>query len=210
MFTAIRTAARQFRHHPGFALVTVLLLGIGTAAATTVFTVVDTVVLRPLPYREPANLVTLWDTNYKTGVAHDPISPVNFMDYRALPVFKDAAAWWRPSMNLIDAGLEPVRVKAIEASGNFFAVLGVRPQVGAGFPAAGSYFVPNQPSAVISDRLWRTRYSGDPARAHQRRRLPRSSKSWAWYTTSGMPRSDRNPSRPSTSAPGSSRSASCF
>lgn len=115
LFSAIRTAARQFRHHPGFASVTVLVLGVGTAAATTVFTVVDSVVLRPLPYREPASLVALWDTNYQKGLAHDPISPVNFMDYRALPVFESAAAWWRPSLNLIDPGLEPVRVNAIEA-----------------------------------------------------------------------------------------------
>jgi putative ABC transport system permease protein len=163
MFSAIRTAARQFRHHPGFALVTVLVLGVGTAAATTVFTLIDSVVLRPMPYREPASLVTLWDTNYEKGLAHDPISPVNFMDYRALPVFESAAAWWRPSLNLIDPGLEPVRVNAIETSGNLFEVLGVRPQIGAGFPAGGPFFLPNQPSVVISDRLWRSRYGGDPA-----------------------------------------------
>ena len=52
-----------------------------------VFTVVDSVVLRPLPYAAPDRLVTLWDTNTEKGLAHDPISPVNFMDYRALPVF---------------------------------------------------------------------------------------------------------------------------
>jgi predicted permease len=162
VISAIRTAVRQFRQHPAFALVTILVLGVGTAAATTVFTVVDSVVLRPLPYREPANLVTLWDTNFEKGLAHDPISPVNFMDYRALPIFESAAAWWRPSLNLIDPGLEPVRVQAIEASGNLFEVLGVQPQIGAGFPAGGPFFLPNQPSVVISDRLWRTRYAADP------------------------------------------------
>ena len=100
MISAIRLALRQFRQHPTFALVTVLVLGLGTGAATTVFTVVDAVVLRPLPYAAPDRLVTLWDTNIEKGLAHDPISPVNFMDYRALPVFKDAAAWWRPGVNL--------------------------------------------------------------------------------------------------------------
>ena len=97
MIPAIRLALRQFRQQPSFALVTVLVLGLGTAAATTVFTAVDAVVLRPLPYVAPDRLVTLWDTNTEKGLAHDPISPVNFMDYRALPVFADAAAWWRPS-----------------------------------------------------------------------------------------------------------------
>jgi predicted permease len=163
VFSAIRTAVRQFRHHPGFALITVFVLGIGTAAATTVFTLVDSVVLRPLPYAQPERLVTLRDTNYEKGLARDPISPVNFMDYRALPVFESAAAWWRPSLNLIDPGLDPVRVNAIEVSGNLFEVLGVPPQLGSGFPAGGPFFLPNTPSIVISDRLWRTRYSADPA-----------------------------------------------
>jgi putative ABC transport system permease protein len=161
VISALRTAVRQFRHHPGFAGITVLVLGIGTAAATTVFTVVDSVVLRPLPYRAPDRLVTIWDTNVEKGLAHDPISPVNFMDVRALPVFASAAAWWRPSLNLIDPGLEPVRVTAIETSGNLLDVLGVRPQLGPGFPE-GAFFIQNQPTILISDRLWRTRYNADP------------------------------------------------
>lgn len=84
------------------------------------------------------------------------------MDYRALPVFADAAAWWRPEVNLKDAGLEPARVKAIETSGNLFAVLGVGAQVGAGFPKDGPFFA-RERIAVISDRLWRTRYQADPS-----------------------------------------------
>ena len=135
VWSSIRMAIRQFRQHPSFALVAVLVLGLGTGAATTVWSLVDCIVLRPLPYKAPDSLVTLWDTNYEKGLAHDPISPVNFMDYRALSVFEDAAAWWRPGVNLVDPGLEPVRVKTIEVSGNLFEVLGVNPQVGAGFPA---------------------------------------------------------------------------
>ena len=64
------------------------------------------------------------------------------MDVRALPVFEDAAAWWRPGINLVDPGLEPARVSTIEVSGNLFALLGVTPQVGAGFPEGGPLFVP--------------------------------------------------------------------
>jgi putative ABC transport system permease protein len=163
VISAIKLALRQFRQHPTFALVTVLVLGLGTGAATTVFTVVDSVVLRPLPYERPDELVTLWDTNTEKGLAHDPISPVNFMDDRALPVYKDAAAWWRPSVNLVDPGQDPVRVPTIEVSGNLFDVLGVAPQIGSGFPVAGPLFVPNDLICVISDRLWRTRYNADPS-----------------------------------------------
>lgn len=162
MLSAVRLAIRQFSQHKTFAAVTVLVLGLGTGAATTVFSVVDSVVLRPLPYAQPDRLVTLWDTNHDRGLAHDPISPVNFMDYRALPVFADAAAWWRPSINLTDPGLDPVRVSTIEVSGNIFTVLGVSPQLGQGFPA-DRLFVPRDPIATISDRLWRTRYGADPS-----------------------------------------------
>jgi predicted permease len=163
VMSAIRLALRQFRQHPTFAIVTVLVLGLGTGAATTVFTVVDSVVLRPLPYSDPDRLVTLWDTNTEKGLAHDPISPVNFMDYRVLPVFSDAAGWWRPGINLTEPGKDPIRVNTIETGANLFEVLGVKPQVGAGFPAGGKMFVTNELICVISDRLWRTRFSGDPS-----------------------------------------------
>lgn len=162
MMYALRMALRQFRLHPAFALITVLVLGLGTGAATVVYTIVDSVVLRPLPYRAPDRLVKLWDTNLEKGLTHDPISPVTFMDYRALPVFADAAAWWRPDVNLLDPGLDPVRVTTIETSANLFSVLGVETQVGPGFPADGPFFS-RELVAVISDRLWRTRYNADPS-----------------------------------------------
>jgi putative ABC transport system permease protein len=161
MLAAVAAAVRHLRRTPTFAAVTVLVLGVGMGAATTVFTIVDAVVLRPLPFRDPDALVTLWDTNPGKAVTHDPISPVNFMDYRALPVFSDAAAWWRPAVNLVDPGQDPVRVRTIEVSGNLFELLGVGPQVGPGFPAGGPLFSQER-IAVISDRLWRTRYHGDP------------------------------------------------
>lgn len=159
--TALIAALRQLRQHPGFVLVIVLVLGLGTGAATAVFTVVDAVILRPLPYRQPDRLVTIWDTNRDQALSHDPISPVNFMDQRALPAFEDAAAWWRPGINLTDPDRDPLRVTTIETSGNLFDVLGVRPQVGDGFPVGGPLFARGELLAVISDRLWRDRYGAD-------------------------------------------------
>lgn len=163
VLSAVRLALRQFTQHPTFALITVLVLGLGTGAATTVFTVVDSVILRPLPYGDADRLVTLWDTNAGKGLAHDPISPVNFMDYRALPVFSDAAGWWRPGINLTEPGKDPIRVNTIETGANLFEVLAVTPQIGAGFPEQGPMFVPNELVCVISDRLWRSRFNGDPS-----------------------------------------------
>jgi predicted permease len=83
------------------------------------------------------------------------------MDQRALPVFEDAAAWWRPGINLTDPGLDPQRVATIEASGNLFDVLGVRPQLGDGFPPGGPLYARGERIMVISDRLWRSRYGAD-------------------------------------------------
>ena len=160
MVYALRMALRQFRLHPAFAVVTILVLALGTGAATVVYTIVDAVVLQPLPYPAPDRLVKFWDTNVEKGLQRDPFSPVTFLDYKALPVFSGAAAWWRPDVNLVDPGLEPARVRTIETSGNLFAVLGVSPQLGPGFPADGPLFSTDL-VVVISDRLWRTRYAGD-------------------------------------------------
>jgi putative ABC transport system permease protein len=160
MLYAVRIALRQFRTQPLFALLTVLVLGLGTGAAVTVYTVVDAVVLRPLPYRAPDRLVALWDSNAAKGLPHEPIAPVTFMDYRGLHSFSDAAAWWRPDVNLADPGLDPIRVKTVETSANLFAVLGVGPQLGGGFPQDGHLFS-NDLAVVISAKLWRTRYGAD-------------------------------------------------
>ncbi|MFI5178518.1 MAG: ABC transporter permease, partial [Vicinamibacterales bacterium] len=159
----LRLAFRQFRHHPTFALLTVVVLGLGIGAAAAIYTIVDGVVLRPLPYADPGRLVALWDTNYEQGLKQERISPVNFMDVRGLHgTFQDAAAWWRPDVNVTDNALEPARVKAVETSANLFQLLGVGPELGPGFPIDGPFFDRDQ-IAVISDRLWRARYSADPS-----------------------------------------------
>jgi putative ABC transport system permease protein len=158
----VRFAWRQLRRAPSFAAVAIATLGLGAGAATAVFSVVDAVLLKPLPYRQPGRLVAIWESNAEKALPRERLSPVNFMDYRGIEAaFADAAAWWRPEISLYRPGSEPLRVSAIETSANLFQVLGVAPQLGPGFPQNGPFFS-RDPIAVISDRLWRGRYHSDP------------------------------------------------
>ncbi len=158
----LRFGWRLLRRTPGFTISAVLALSLGIGATTAIFSVLDRVVLRPLPYPEPDRLAMVWEANDAKGLPHERISPVNFVDYRNLSqVFDGAAAWWYPPLTLTETGNDPLRVNAIETTPNFFAVLGVQPALGAGFPASPAYA--REGLAVISHRLWRERFGGDAA-----------------------------------------------
>ena len=157
-----RFALRSLVRSPSFAITAVLALGLGIGSTAGVFSLLEGVVLRPLPYRDPSRLVTIWDSNREKGLKHEPISPVTFHDYRALSsVFADAAAWWRPQLNLADETGDPIRVSAVETTENLFDVLGVQPAMGRGFTVHAGLFGPEH-EAIISHRLWQTRFGGDP------------------------------------------------
>jgi predicted permease len=158
----IRFAWRLLRRTPGFTVSAVLALALGIGATTAIFSVLDRVVLRPLPYPDPDRLTMVWEANDGKGLSHERISPVNFVDYRGLSqVFDEAAAWWYPQLTLTETGHDPQRVNAIETTPNFFSVLGVQPMLGPGFPQSPAYA--RDGIAVISHRLWRERFGGDPS-----------------------------------------------
>jgi putative ABC transport system permease protein len=161
-FQDLRYGARNLLRTPGFTLTATLALTLGIGATTAIFSMVNGVVLKPLPYRDPDRLVTIWDANHERALEREPLSPVTFLDYRALgQVFEDATAWWRPEVNLRDADRESVRVNTVEVSGNFLPVVGVQPAVGPGFPAG--VFHSQERLALISHRLWHSRFGGDTA-----------------------------------------------
>lgn len=157
----LRFALRTLRRAPSFTIAAILALGLGTGSAAGVYSLLRGVVLRPLPYRSPEQLVMVWETNHAKALEHEPISPVNFGDYRALTnVFSDAAAWWRPQINLTDDAGQPARVNAIETTENLFTVLGVHPEIGRDFVVHPKLYG-REREAIISHRLWQSRFAGD-------------------------------------------------
>lgn len=160
MIHDLRLGFRQLLRWKSSTFIIVLTLGLGSGAATAVFSVIDAILLQPLPYRDAHQLVRIWDIDRAKGLDRQRLSPVTFLDYRGLShVFADVAGWWRPEVSLIESGLEPAQIKTVAVTPNFLSVMDVAPVLGGGFPSdAEVYSAP--PVALISDRLWRTRYGG--------------------------------------------------
>ena len=153
---------RNLLRSPAFTAAAILALGIGIGSVTAIFSILDDIMLRPLPFKDPSRLVMLWETNSPQSLDHEPISPVNFVDYRSLShTFSDATAWWNPDFTLTDDTNEPVHVNAIETLSNFFSVLGVEPALGRAF-STEALFVPGAAEIVLSHRLWESRFHSDP------------------------------------------------
>ncbi|MBF5046485.1 ABC transporter permease [Aggregicoccus sp. 17bor-14] len=156
----LRYALRMLRRQPGFALVAVLTLALGIGANTAIFSVVDALLLKPLPYAGEEALVMVWETN-REGKA-GTTSPMNFRDWRKADAFSGLAAFSNLAFNLAGSGeAPPERVQASSVSSNFFEVLGVRPMLGATFEPAPDG-VADARTVVLSHRLWQRRFGGDP------------------------------------------------
>jgi putative ABC transport system permease protein len=163
----VRYGFRMLRRNPGFALVGVLTLALGIGATTAVFSVVNAVLWRALPYRDPGRLVQLWETNPDRHWTDAECAPANFADWRRENrSFDEMAAYfgaardaWVTSYALTGAG-EPERLKGMTVTANFFSVLGVRPILGRVF-AAGEEWQGSDGVVVISAGLWRRRFGAD-------------------------------------------------
>jgi putative ABC transport system permease protein len=170
----LRYAARGLRHQPGFALVALGTLALGIGANTALFTVLDAVVLRPLSYADPERLVAVFDTHRAQGRDHERPSPGNFLDWRARSrAFESMAAWQDGSgAGTLRSDDEAIAIETVKVTPDFFRVLGVPPALGRTFTAEderGAVFnVADRYSGgervlVISHRLWKARFGGDPA-----------------------------------------------
>ena len=163
LFQDARFGLRMLRRNPGFTAVAVLTLALGIGANTAIFSVVQSVLLRRLPYHDPGRLVEVWNS-YLPQFPEFALSGADFDDWRLqAKSFSEMAAYWSVPVNanLTGSG-DPARVEITYASSNLFAMLGVRAVIGRTFiPAENRSGAPD--IALLSHKLWEERFGGDPA-----------------------------------------------
>ncbi|MEO7143566.1 MAG: ABC transporter permease [Bryobacteraceae bacterium] len=160
----LRYALRALRTNPGFTITAVVVLALGIGANSAIFTVVDSVLLRPLPYKDPGRLYALMAAHVTTpgDLRFTTLSDAGYVDFeRQSNAFDSMAAYAMHSLNLTGSG-EPVQVPAWQLSPRFFSILGARAELGRAFRSEE-----DQPAhanvVLLSDRLWRSRFRADPA-----------------------------------------------
>ncbi|MDT5272318.1 MAG: hypothetical protein QOH49_4504 [Acidobacteriota bacterium] len=156
----LRFGVRTLAKRPGFALVAVLTLALGIGANTAIFSVVNAVLLRPLPFRDAERLVIVYETTQ--SVPRDFVSVPNLEDYRAgSRSFEGFATFVPQSVNLTGAGTEPERVVGAFVTSSFFPVVGVEPARGRAFTAEDDVQGGGQ-VALLAHELWQRRFGADP------------------------------------------------
>ena len=158
----VRFAARTFLRRPGFTFCVLIILAFGVGSSTTIFSVVNGVLLTALPYRAPQNLVRIFGT-WEHG-SQEGISPPDFVDYRQRNTSFESVAGasnFTPLLNLKAIG-DPEQVRSRNITAGFFSTLGIQALLGREFfPADETWKAP--PVAMLSYELWQRQYGGNPA-----------------------------------------------
>ena len=161
MLQEIRLALRQLLKNPLFALVAIVTLALGIGATTAVFTLVDALLIKPLPYKDPGRLVLLFEHFRDQHLATIPVSAPEFLEYKAQLKSVDQLAAFTTAAYNLSAGEIPERVFGATVSAELFPLLGVQ-------PIRGRIFRPEECAAgrndviMISERLWRRKFDRDP------------------------------------------------
>jgi predicted permease len=162
----LRYTFRTLRRDAGFTIFAVLIIGLGIGASSTVFSVLNTLLVRPLPFRDPGSLVWVANKAGEGDLSGQTVQVTRLLDLRELnKSFSDVAgyfAFYGVGDNKLTGRGEPERLSGVPVSQNFFPLLGVQPQLGRQFSAAECKW--NGPKAVmLSHGLWERRFASDPA-----------------------------------------------
>jgi putative ABC transport system permease protein len=153
----LRYAARTFRRAPGFLTLTVLTIAVGVGVNAAIFSIVNAVLLRPLPFTRAGDLVLVTDMNRQTKENHFDASPANFLDWRIRNRSLTAMAGFRQATFALAGADRPESVGGAIVNANFFDVLDVKPALGRGFTATDE--ARGAPRvAVLGDGIWRQRF----------------------------------------------------
>lgn len=159
----LRFGVRLLRKAPVFGITGIAIVALGIFAATTIFSVVYSVVLRPLPFREPERLVSIWLTRHDARNYPAAADAVELRQLRG--VFEDVALFENTNLNLVggcpQGGCEPQRLEGAAVSPNLFSVLGVSAALGRSF-AHDEDQAGRDRVVLLSDALWRGRFGADP------------------------------------------------
>src|ERR1700732_3179905 len=154
-------AARLLRKTPGFTSTALLTLAVCLGANLTIFAVIDSVLLRPLPFPEPDRLMTIFNTYPKAGVERDGSSLTNYYERRGhIPAFTSLSIY-RYGTEIIGEAGSTEREQTMRVSPDFFSTLGLGPVIGRAFTDEETTSQTDH-VAILSDRFWRQRYNADP------------------------------------------------
>jgi putative ABC transport system permease protein len=159
----VSLALRALRRNPGFAAAAIITLTLGIGANVAIFTAVNAVLVRPLPYRDPGRLVMLWEANVERGWVNQTAAPANMFDWEEqVTAFEDVGGYasFTNDATLTGRG-EPQQFATVQVTGNFFRVLGITPAAGRLFGDEETWST-GELTAMISHRLWRSRFGADP------------------------------------------------
>ncbi|MBV8856909.1 MAG: ABC transporter permease [Acidobacteria bacterium] len=159
----IRFGVRMLWKARGLTAIAVLALALGIGANSAIFSAVNALLLRPLPYDKPDQLVVLWENNQQLNLEKNEASPANFNDWREQAgSFKELAAFMYEPLNLTSKGGEPEWAMGSDVTPNMMSMLGLRPALGRAFtPEEGKSGA--DPVLIISHSLWQRRFGGDPS-----------------------------------------------
>ena len=158
----VRHSFRALRKTPGFSIVALLVLALGIGANTAIFSVVNSVVLNPLPYPGSDRLALIWETDLKDGIKREGASGPNFLDWREQSKSFEEMALLEVGTGTLTGGGEPEQVIGLRVTTNFLSMLGARTIIGRGFTAAEGAGKARYPVAVLTNGFWKRRFGSDP------------------------------------------------